>query len=161
MPRMLGDGAGGGETTGERGWGGVGALTLHGRTRQQRYTKLADWQYIKTCVDALRAREADEDLPRIPIFGNGDCYSGTAYWETVDHSGGALIKPWIFTEIKGFLRERLEGIQKYAEYGLSHFGPDTAEVDATRRYLCETLSFQYRYVPLSTGYPRAAACEAE
>ncbi|KAJ7071684.1 dihydrouridine synthase 3-like protein, isoform CRA_d [Mycena amicta] len=36
---------------------------------------------------AVRAREAEEDLPRIPIFGNGDCYSGTAYWETVDHSG--------------------------------------------------------------------------
>ncbi|KAJ7073024.1 zinc finger dihydrouridine synthase [Mycena amicta] len=162
MPRMLGDGAGGGETTGERGWGGVGALTLHGRTRQQRYTKLADWQYIKTCVDAVRAREADEDLPRIPIFGNGDCYSGTAYWETVDHSGvdgvmvarGALIKPWIFTEIKErrewdiSSRERLEGIRKYAEYGLSHFGTDTAGVNATRRYLCESLSFQYRYVPL-------------
>ncbi|KAJ7061198.1 hypothetical protein C8F01DRAFT_1369427 [Mycena amicta] len=44
---------------------------------------------IKTCVDAVRAREVDEDrgLPRILIFGNGDCYSGTAYWETVDHSG--------------------------------------------------------------------------
>ncbi|KAJ7061201.1 zinc finger dihydrouridine synthase [Mycena amicta] len=178
IPRMLGDGAGGGEMTGERGWGGVGALTLHGRTRQQRYTKLADWPYIKTCVDAARAREADEDLPRIPIFGNGDCYSGTAYWETVHHSRvdgvmvarGALIKPWIFTEIKGssfsllasfFIcpnkwaerrewdissRERLEGIRKYAEYGLLHFGTDTAGVNATRRYLCESLSFQYRHL---------------
>ncbi|KAJ7061232.1 hypothetical protein C8F01DRAFT_160058 [Mycena amicta] len=136
MPRMLGDGAGGGETTGERGWCGVGALTLHGRTRQQCYTKLADWQYIKPCVDAVRAREADEDLPRIPIFGNGDCYSGTAYWETVYHSGvddvmvarGALIKPWIFTEIKQrrewviSSRERLEGIRKYAENTLGEWG---------------------------------------
>ncbi|KAJ7061214.1 zinc finger dihydrouridine synthase [Mycena amicta] len=181
MPRMLGDGAGGGETTGERGWGGVSALT-------QRYTKLADWQYIKKCVDAVRAREVDEDrasvvfqallpkfpsaddatsfpVPRIPIFGNGDCYSGTAYWETVDHSGvdgvmaclslspasshlhvltnGQNVREWDISS-----RERLEGIRKYAEYGLSHFGTDTARVNATRRYLCKSLSFQYHYVPL-------------
>jgi hypothetical protein len=31
---------------------------------------------------------------------------------------------------------------------LSHFGSDTAGVNATRRYLCEALSFQYRYVPI-------------
>jgi len=36
-------------------------IQLHGRTRQQRYAKLADWEYIKECVQAVRAREADED----------------------------------------------------------------------------------------------------
>ncbi|KAI0039115.1 zinc finger dihydrouridine synthase [Auriscalpium vulgare] len=140
----------------------VAAMTLHGRTRQQRYTKLADWNYIKECVDAVRAREADEDLPRIPIFGGGDCFSSQDYWSAVDQSGvdgvmiarGALIKPWIFTEIKEHRewdissRERLDLIRKYAEYGLDHFGTDTAGVNTARRYLCEALSFQYRYVPL-------------
>lgn len=33
-------------------------------------------------------------------------------------------------------------------YGGSHFGSDTAGVNTTRRYLCEALSFQYRYVPI-------------
>ncbi|KAJ6483336.1 hypothetical protein C8R45DRAFT_1001123 [Mycena sanguinolenta] len=141
---------------------GAGCITLHGRTRQQRYTKLADWAYIKECVDAMRAREADEDLPRVPIFGGGDCFSSQDYWSCVEQSGvdgvmvarGALIKPWIFTEIKEHrewdisARERLEGIRKYAEFGLTHFGTDTAGVNVTRRYLCEALSFQYRYVPL-------------
>lgn len=30
----------------------------------------------------------------------------------------------------------------------SHFGTDTAGVNTTRRYLCEALSFHYRYVPI-------------
>ncbi|KAI9464008.1 zinc finger dihydrouridine synthase [Lactarius psammicola] len=140
----------------------VAAMTLHGRTRQQRYAKLADWEYIKECVQAVRAREADEDLPRIPIFGGGDAFSAQDYWSKVESSGvdgvmiarGALIKPWIFTEIKErrewdiSSRERLELIRKYAEFGLDHFGTDTAGVNTTRRYLCEALSFQYRYIPI-------------
>ncbi|KIK61755.1 hypothetical protein GYMLUDRAFT_42796 [Collybiopsis luxurians FD-317 M1] len=146
---------------GEKGWG-VGCISLHGRTRQQRYTRLADWDYIKQCVDAVRAREADEDLPPVPIFGNGDCFSSQEYHSAVERYGvdgvmagrGALIKPWIFTEIKErrewdiSSRERLDGIRKLAEFGLTHFGSDTSGVNTTRRYLCEALSFQYRYVPI-------------
>lgn len=33
-----------------RSWGPV-ALTLHGRTRQQRYSRQADWQYIEKCAE--------------------------------------------------------------------------------------------------------------
>ena len=32
--------------------------------------------------------------------------------------------------------------------GGSHFGSDTAGVNTTRRFLCESLSFQHRYVPI-------------
>ncbi|EPS93028.1 hypothetical protein FOMPIDRAFT_1026661 [Fomitopsis schrenkii] len=141
---------------------GVSAITLHGRTRQQRYTKLADWDYVKQCVDAVRAREQGEGLDPIPIFGGGDCFSAQDYWEKMEATGvdgvmvgrGALIKPWVFTEIKErrewdiSSRERLEIVRKYAEYGLNHFGSDTAGVNTTRRYLCEALSFQYRYIPI-------------
>ena len=62
----------------------------------------------------------------IPIFGGGDAYSSQGYWESVERGGvdgvmvgrGALIKPWIFTEIKEHrewdisARERLELIRK-------------------------------------------------
>ncbi|KAF9553435.1 FMN-linked oxidoreductase [Agrocybe pediades] len=140
----------------------VAAMTLHGRTRQQRYTRLADWNYIKSCVEAVRAKEKDEDLPPVPIFGGGDCFSSQDYSTNVENTGvdgvmigrGALIKPWIFTEIKEkrewdiSAKERLELIRNFAEYGLNHFGSDTTGVNATRRYLCEALSFQYRYVPI-------------
>ncbi|KAF8635621.1 hypothetical protein AX15_000260 [Amanita polypyramis BW_CC] len=141
---------------------GASCVTLHGRTRQQRYTKLADWDYIKQCTEAVRAAEKDKDLPPVPIFGGGDCFSSEDYWRYVETTGidgvmigrGALIKPWIFTEIKEHREwdisacERLDIIRKYAEYGLNHFGSDTTGVNTTRRYLCEALSFQYRYVPI-------------
>ncbi|KAG2130122.1 hypothetical protein BD769DRAFT_1627940 [Suillus cothurnatus] len=141
---------------------GIGCITLHGRTRQQRYTKLADWEYIKQCVEAVRAKEADEGLSPIPIFGGGDCFSSHDYWTNVSSTGvdgvmigrGALIKPWIFTEVKEHRewdissRERLQLIGKFTEFGLSHFGTDTTGVNTTRRFLCEALSFQYRYVPI-------------
>jgi len=98
----------------------------------------------------------------IPIFGGGDAFSSEDYWAKVEHSGvdgvmiarGALIKPWIFTEVKErrewdiSATERLELVRKYAEYGLNHFGTDTPGVNTTRRYLCEALSFQYRYIPI-------------
>ena len=65
-------------------------------------------------------------VPRVPIFGGGDAFSAHDYWSKVESSGvdgvmiarGALIKPWIFTEIKErrewdiSSRERLELIRK-------------------------------------------------
>lgn len=141
---------------------GASAMTLHGRSRQQRYSKLANWEYVRECVDVLHQSCDDANMPRVPIFGNGDCFSAQSYWEEKERSGvdgvmvarGALIKPWIFTEIAErrewdiSATERLEGIRKFAEYGLSHWGSDTMGVNTTRRFLCEALSFQSRYVPI-------------
>ncbi|XP_041823201.1 tRNA-dihydrouridine(47) synthase [NAD(P)(+)]-like isoform X2 [Melanotaenia boesemani] len=45
---------------------GVSMITLHGRSREQRYTKLADWDYINTCANLANP---------VPLFGNGDILS--------------------------------------------------------------------------------------
>lgn len=37
---------------------------------------------------------------------------------------------------------------QFAEFGLSHWGSDTQGVNTTRRFLCEALSFQHRYIPI-------------
>jgi tRNA-dihydrouridine synthase 3 len=64
-------------------------------------------------------------VPHVPIFGGGDCFSSQDYWSRMKSSGvdgvmigrGALIKPWIFTEIKEHrewdisARERLDLIK--------------------------------------------------
>ena len=109
---------------------------LHGRSRQQRYSKLADWAYIKQCATTLRESLSDAGLPPVPMFGNGDCFSAQQYYEEMEGAGvdgvmvarGALIKPWIFTEIKErrewdiSATERLEGIRKVSQC-LSFFLP--------------------------------------
>lgn len=57
---------------------GCSASTLHGRTRAQRYTRAADYDYIRQAVEELREYEVVHDLARMPIIGNGDvsifCY---------------------------------------------------------------------------------------
>lgn len=157
---------------------GVAAITLHGRSRQQRYTRSADWTYISQCsalikkynqnqedrTDTVREHDPRLGSPQNKMYfiGNGDCYSHIDYYDNIHKAGvdsvmvarGALIKPWIFEEIeKGqyldkSAKERLEYVEKFAKYGLEAWGSDEVGVGTTRRFLLEWLSFACRYVPI-------------
>ncbi|KAJ5091337.1 hypothetical protein NUU61_006207 [Penicillium alfredii] len=157
---------------------GAAAITLHGRSRQQRYTKQADWGYISECSALIKRINEKKDMVTDTIYeadaryqpnggktyflGNGDCYSHVDYDDHVNNAGvdsvmvarGALIKPWVFEEIQTgqyldkSASERLSIVEKFAKYGLEAWGSDEHGVGTTRRFLLEWLSFAYRYVPI-------------
>ncbi|KAI1902017.1 hypothetical protein AGOR_G00040380 [Albula goreensis] len=131
---------------------GVSLITLHGRSREQRYTKLADWDYIDLCSQLASP---------IPLFGNGDIlsYEDAVKARATGVSGimlarGALIKPWIFTEIKEQRHwdissgERFDILRDFTNFGLEHWGSDTQGLEKTRTFLLEWLSFMCRYIPV-------------
>jgi tRNA-dihydrouridine synthase 3 len=136
--------------------GGISAIMIHGRSRLQRYQKLANWDYIEQV-----AKSGKTD---IPIIGNGDIFSFTDYEEKLAKcpsvlpcamlARGALIKPWLPAEIKErrhwdiSATERLDMLKEFVKFGLEHWGSDNMGINKTRRFLLEWISFLYRYVPV-------------
>jgi len=134
-----------------RDWGAA-ACTLHGRTKEQRYTRSADWAYIEEC----------SHLASVPFVGNGDIYSYEDAIKYLDHdklstvmiARGALVKPWLFTEIKEKRHwdisssERFDMMKQFCDFGLEHWGSDNQGVATTRRFFLEWHSFMHRYVPV-------------
>ncbi len=111
---------------------GIQALSIHGRTRTQMYKGEADW----TLIGRVRAN------PRIkiPIFGNGDVATPEQALEMKNKYGvdgvmigrAAIGYPWIFREIRHFLRT-----------GEHLPPPDVAErVDACRRHLRRSVEWK-------------------
>jgi len=147
----------------------LACMYIHGRSRQQRYSRLADWDYI---AEAARAPavlaaplRADQVVATLPVIGNGDLMSWTEYEAKKDAANGALcgcamlargalIKPWLPTEIKERRHwdissgERLDIYKDFVKFGLEHWGSDTMGINSTRRFLLEWLSFTYRYIPV-------------
>eukprot|EP00977_Amphora_coffeiformis_P002164 scaffold425_cov175-Amphora_coffeaeformis.AAC.23 len=142
-------------------WGfgdSVAAIMVHGRSRLQRYSKEADWDYVNKV-----SLSQSPELPVLPLIGNGDIFSYTDYEEKVAREGvsscamlarGALIKPWLPTEIKErrhwdiSATERLDMLKDFVKFGLEHWGTDQHGVNNCRRFLLEWLSFLHRYVPV-------------
>lgn len=104
---------------------GIQALTIHGRTRVQMYKGSADWSLIGEIKNNPRIH--------IPVFGNGDVDSPQKALEYKNRYGvdgvmigrAAIGYPWIFDEIKHFLK-----------YGERPAGPDLSErIRVTKKHL--------------------------
>ncbi|NBC26605.1 MAG: tRNA dihydrouridine synthase DusB [Bacteroidetes bacterium] len=82
---------------------GVKALTVHARTRCQKYKGDARWEYLKHLKETPGLS--------IPIIGNGDADSPRMVKKMLDETGvdgvmigrGAIGNPWIFEQSKHYL----------------------------------------------------------
>ena len=111
---------------------GIQALAVHGRTRKQMYKGPADWTLIGEIKNNPRIH--------IPIFGNGDVDSPEKVIQMKNRYGidGVMIGrasigyPWIFNEIKNFLKTG------------AHLSPPTIEdrVNVCRMHLSKSVEWK-------------------
>lgn len=130
---------------------GADALCVHGRTREQRYRRDADWSVIGAVAEAVG----------IPVLGNGDILlpgdrtrrlAGTRV-SGVSVARGALVKPWIFRELASgevwhpTVAERWSVMRRYFEVACEHFGDDERGLGRVERFFLWHLGFWHRYRP--------------
>lgn len=131
---------------------GAAAITLHARTREQRYSRAADWELVRALAGECR----------VPVIGNGDILT---WYEAEDRqraSGcaavmvgrGALIKPWLFDEIRTrrtWLPTAVERVSVYRRFVAllkEHFGVDERGRRRAMFFLPWHFGFFCRYRPM-------------
>jgi tRNA-dihydrouridine synthase B len=124
---------------------GIKALAIHGRTRCQLYKGSANWDPIAGVKENPRIQ--------IPIFGNGDIdspekallYKNRYGVDGIMIGRAAIGYPWIFNEIKHFLRtgehlppptiqQRVEVIQKHLHRSVEWKGIKAGINEMRRHY---------------------------
>jgi tRNA-dihydrouridine synthase B len=124
---------------------GIKALTIHGRTRVQMYKGSADWTLIGKIKENPRMN--------IPVFGNGDVDSPEKALENKNRYGvdgvmigrAAIGYPWIFNEIKHFLKtgehlsppdmqQRVDTTKKHLDFSIRWKGDKLGIFEMRRHY---------------------------
>lgn len=142
---------------------GAAAVVIHARTKEQRYTRAANWEAIR---DIARER-------RIPVIGNGDILTWYEHRNRAELSGahatmvgrGALVKPWIFREVREgreWAPSALERVGVYArlcENFKDHFRADELGFRRYMEFMPWHFGFFCRYRPLPESAYGAMAAE--
>ncbi|MEY3561327.1 MAG: tRNA dihydrouridine synthase DusB [Actinomycetota bacterium] len=87
---------------------GVAAVALHGRTAEEYYSGIADWDSIANLRQAL---------PDVQVLGNGDIWSAADAVRMMEQTGvdgivvgrGCLGRPWLFADLEKAISLYLEG----------------------------------------------------
>lgn len=112
---------------------GVKALTVHARTRQQKYKGEARWEWLKKIKETPGLH--------IPVIGNGDVTTPELAYKMFEETGvdgvmigrGAIGNPWIFEQCKHFMeygeklpepsvQQRLELCAEHLRLSVQHHG---------------------------------------
>ena len=128
-------------------------VTLHGRTRNQKYRGHADWDTIARLVELLD----------IPVIGNGDVVDGASYRALTEHTRchgvmvarGAIGNPWLFEQMRAeetgepwrppSFRARCEVIERHIRLEVAQRGETTGCL-VVRKHIAKCFK----------GYPGAA-----
>ncbi|MBP3791063.1 MAG: tRNA dihydrouridine synthase DusB [Methanobrevibacter sp.] len=131
---------------------GASAITVHPRTREERYGIKANWSIIKEVKDTVS----------IPVIGNGDIFTCYDAKRMIDETGcdaimigrGVLGNPWLIRQCIDYLEngtepervtmeERIEMIKKHAEL-LSEIRPEKVAMHKMRTHAAYYLKGRYR-----------------
>ncbi len=103
-------------------YSGIQALSIHGRTRDQKYTGNACYELIK----------AVKKLVNIPVLANGDINNAKKAQQVMDFTGcdaimigrAAQQKPWLFNIFNAYLEQQKQlqepSLQQQKQWLLSH-----------------------------------------
>lgn len=142
---------------------GAAAVTVHGRTMQQRYSKPADWAMI----------EGVAGMHSVPLIGNGDVLTHYDAKRRMESHGclavmvgrGALIKPWIFQEYREgrdlapSVAERVAIYRRLTAYFKEHFRDDERGKRSVMYFLPWHFNFFSRHRPLPEAVFGAASLQ--
>jgi len=135
---------------------GASAITVHPRTREDRYGVKSNWSLIKKIKDTLS----------IPVIGNGDIFTCYDAKRMIDETGcdaimigrGVLGNPWLIKQCVEYLDygtepekiglvEKIEMIKRHAEL-LSEIRPEKVAMHKMRTHAAYYLKGQYRSVEI-------------
>jgi tRNA-dihydrouridine synthase B len=99
---------------------GAAFITVHGRTRAQQYSGIADWNIIKKICSGAT----------VPVIGNGDIDSYEKAREMMEFSGckavmigrGAIGNPWIFSGQKPSTPEIINQVKEHLDIMIDEYG---------------------------------------